>query len=105
MGGGLSKKKFSKEEKMLKQVLCLCLQYDDQARERVIFIRSPFFQVRQQNELRDKWLSRIENTSCVLSEVGSELDGRYSIEVGSAKRTELVRASFSKPEMHSFCSV
>ncbi len=41
----------------------------------------PAAQIRQQNELRDKWLSKIENTSCVLSEPGSELDGRYSIQV------------------------
>ena len=51
----------------------------------VIFILKPA-QVRQQNELRDKWLSRIENTCCVLSDVGSELDGRYSCEVGAAKK-------------------
>jgi len=37
--------------------------------------------VRQQQNLREKWLSKIGNTSAVLSAKGTELDGRYSVQV------------------------
>ena len=38
-------------------------------------------QVRQQTELRAKWLSKIRNHSIVLTEPDSVLEGRYSITI------------------------
>ena len=38
-------------------------------------------QVRQQTELREKWISKIRNHSIVLTEPDSFLEGRYSITI------------------------